>query len=314
MDIREVDGTSAPDDVLAVYAATEAEAGADLRGAEPPSQIDVKIGRYRNPGDAVFRRWIAYDGDEALGIASFEVHGPTFFYGTVKVRRAHRRRGIGAALCEHVLAAAREHDARSFFGHHGSDAGAAFAKSVGAVDGSPDVKSVLSLRDADLRETPVPEGIELRSWVVPTPDELVESYVVALGAMDDAPAPEGAEYPTWTVDRLRASEATLEARGVSQFMTVAIENGEVVSFTGVRVFPRPAPYAFTEDTGTVARARGRGLAYLVKAENLRYVRRERPDVELVGTFNAKENVAMRAVNAKLGFTPTVWLTPAVVTL
>jgi GNAT superfamily N-acetyltransferase len=313
VDVREVDGTSAPDDLLGALATTEAEATADLRGAEPAS-VERQIGRYRNPGNAVYRHWLAFDDGEPAGVGTFEEHGPTFFYGSVSVKPAYRRRGIGSALYAHLLAAARERNAPSFFGHHATEAGAAFARNVGGVDGSPDLRSVLSLREAELPEAAAPEGIELRTWMVPTPEEMIESYVVGLGAMDDAPVPEGQEYPQLTVERLRESEATLEARGASQFVTVAIEAGDVVSLTGVRVFPRPAPYAFTEDTGTLPRARGRGLAQLVKAENLRYVRRERDDVELVGTFNAKENAAMRAVNEKLGFRPDVWLTPAVVTL
>ena len=132
-------------------------------------------------------------------------------------------------------------------------------------------------------------------------------------AMDDAPTPSGSEFPSMSVETLRESERSLAARGVAQFVTVAIEDGEVLAFTAIRVFPEPSPCAATDDTGTVHTARGRGLAQLVKLENLRYVRRERADVELVRTYNAEDNAAIRAVNEKLGFVPTVTLTVAVVT-
>ena len=39
----------------------------------------------------------------------------------------------------------------------------------------------------------------------------------------------------------------------------------------------------------------------MKLESLRRLRDERPDVESCRTMNAEHNVAMRAVNAKLGF-------------
>jgi hypothetical protein len=39
----------------------------------------------------------------------------------------------------------------------------------------------------------------------------------------------------------------------------------------------------------------------VKSESLARLRRERPDVLLVGTTNAEENAAIRAVNERLGF-------------
>ena len=49
--------------------------------------------------------------------------------------------------------------------------------------------------------------------------------------------------------------------------------------------------------------RGRGLARWVKAESLRLLAQDRPDVALVSTCNAEENAAIRRVNERLGFVP-----------
>ena len=53
---------------------------------------------------------------------------------------------------------------------------------------------------------------------------------------------------------------------------------------------------------------------MVKCEALRRLRDERADVLFVTTFNAEQNTAMRAVNAKLGFVPVTIFTSAVLEL
>jgi len=110
-------------------------------------------------------------------------------------------------------------------------------------------------------------------------------------------------------------EATAVARGRESRVTVAVDtDGVVGSFTDLRVSPPPSPVSTTDDTATIAAARGLGLAYAVKVESLRRLRDERPDVEVVRTVNAEHNVAMRAVNTKAGFVPTVIETTTVLTL
>jgi hypothetical protein len=193
--------------------------------------------------------------------------------------------------------------------------GAAFAASAGAVDDQRDVRSLLRLSGADLPEPTVPDGYSLRSWIGRTSDELVESYAAARQALEDAPMPGGAEAEDWTVAEVRRSEETGIRRGREVRVTVALDSsGAVVSFTDVRVSPPPSKIANTDDTGTVASARGQGLARAVKLESLRRLRDDRPDVELVNTMNAEHNAAMRHINTRIGFVPIVTLTTTVFTL
>ncbi|MCQ9348623.1 hypothetical protein NQ023_09125 [Corynebacterium phoceense] len=85
----------------------------------------------------------------------------------------------------------------------------------------------------------------------------------------------------------------------------------VVAFTAANVYP-DHPHAM-EQGPTVAhrRARGRGLATLVKQVLADEVAQRYPDIERVTTYNALDNAPMLAINNKLGLVPkfyeTNWL-------
>ncbi len=308
--IDPVDGAAAPEADLRALHLVESEADERTPG-EPPRPVEEAIASYRTSGGTRRLRWLATEGDEAAGAGFLSIYGPALVIGYVLVRPPFRRRGIGTVLFETVVVAARAEGVASFFGEHVSPAGAAFARSVGAVD---DQRHLLAVLDLSAAELPAPTGIELRSWVGYAPDGLVESLVRARNAMADAPVPGGGAMPAWTVESQRDDEQRCVERGVPQWTTVALEGGEVVALTGVRVpNARPAPVAHTDDTATVPAARGRGLAVVVKRANLAWVRAERPDVERVMTRNAEGNAAILAVNRRLGFLPCVTLTTAVVT-
>jgi GNAT superfamily N-acetyltransferase len=224
----------------------------------------------------------------------------------------HRRQGIGTALLAAVRAAAREHGIAAFYGHHATPAGAAFAAHVGARDDQRDVRSMLALGGARLPAPVVAEGFELRSWLGSAPAELVASYARAREAMSDAPVPDGQVATTSTVEEVRDLEQTAARRGREVRVTTALNAaGDVVAFTDLRVSAPPEFDAATDDTGTVRAWRGRGLALAVKLESLRRLRDDRPDVQSVWTVNAEDNAAMRHINERIGFVPTVTLTSTV---
>jgi mycothiol synthase len=313
--VREIDAATAPlEDLLAVHQVEQA-CVPDLMPGERGQSAEEAIAFIRHaPAGQPRPRWLAELDGRAAGAAVLFVHGPSFAYVKVLVHPESRRLGVGSALLDTLRNAARAQELRSFFGHHATEAGAAFAAQAGAIDDQRDVRSVLELRSAELPPPVVPPGWVLHSWVGQTPEELAASFVSARDAMRDAPAPGGQETARFTIEELHDIEESAARRGREIRVTVALdEAGEIGAFTDIRVTPS-SPDAGTDDTATVARARGRGLALAVKLESLRLLRAERPDVERVSTMNAEHNAAMRHINTVIGFVPTSILTTTVLTL
>lgn len=311
MAVEEIDARVAPDEVLLAIHEIEASCS-KLRPFREPS---LSLAYYRHWSDGIRRRFVAREGDEIVGAAVMMAPSPTFVQVEIFVRLDARRRGHGTALLASVRDAAKEAGARSFFGHHDDDAGAAFAHAAGAVDDQRDVVSELRLREATLGEPALPPGWRLMSWRGAAPARLIESYARARAAIDDAPAPGDLVQDGIDVAWVRAMEATAANRGREIHATVAIdEQDEVGAFTDVRTSAPPSPLASTDDTATVVGARRLGLSTAVKLDSLRALRDARPDVEVVRTTNAEHNTAMRAVNSKVGFVPVLVATTTLLTL
>jgi mycothiol synthase len=311
VDIRVVDPRTAPELLLRELHAAQVEANAEYTPGEAPMPFEQALGYFRHPSGGERTLRLAREGGHIAGYAQLVVHGPAFAFIEVAVRPAHRRRGIGSALLAELVAAMRTQDVTAGFAHHVTPAGAAFAAKHGARDDQRDVRATLKLRDAHLPEPVLPDGVELRSWIGYTPDELLDSHARAREAMDDAPTPDGVEGFGWSAERQRENEAATIARNRPARVTVALAGDEVLAFTDLRVSPAPAEVAATDDTATLPAARRRGLALAVKSESLRRLREERPDVQIVTTLNAEHNVAMRAVNTRIGFVPAVTYTTTV---
>jgi mycothiol synthase len=304
MRVEEIDARTAPDDVLLTFHAIELACWAETNGSESARSADEAVGYYRiQPTTHTSAYWLA-DG----GFAKLYVHGPTAAFAHVLVLPERRRAGLGTALLAAVRDRCLELGVTALHARHASPSGAAFAAHVGAVDSQRDVYSSLELRSAPLPEPSVPSGWTLVNWLARVPDEHLAAYVVARGAMDDAPTPEAMEFPTWTAEQVRASEESLALREREMRLTVAMNpTGDIGAFTELRL-SRGSTAGFTDDTGTVAEHRGQGLARAIKLESLRGLRNDHPEVEVVTTSNAEENVVMRHINESVGFRPIVTVT------
>jgi GNAT superfamily N-acetyltransferase len=310
MDSEEVDARSASDEVLARFHALELACHEEQKPGHPPRSVEEVVAFHRHlPDTQTSCHWLA-DG----GMAALYVHGPTATFLELRVDPAQRRRGLGTALLERALERCREIGVEALRSVHSTAAGAAFAAAVGARDEQRIVESVLDLRAAELPEPSLPDGFRLVTWFGRVPEEHLAAYVVARAAMDDAPAPEGMDYPTWTAEKVRAVEESLARREREMRLTVAVaDDGRIGAFTDLRV-SSGSTLGFTDDTGTVAAQRGKGLARAVKIESLRRLRDDHPEIEVVTTSNAEENAVMRHLNESVGFRPTVVETLAVIEL
>jgi mycothiol synthase len=296
--------------VLARFHALEAACHEELNRGHPPRTVAEVIAFHRHlPETQTSCHWLA-----DVAMAALYVHGPTATFLELRVDPARRRRGLGTALLERALARCQELGVEALRSVHSTAAGAAFAAASGATDEQRIVESVLDLRAAELPEPNLPDGFHLVTWLGRVPDEHLAAYVVARAAMDDAPAPEGMDFPAWTADKVRASEESLERRDREMRLTVAMNaDGDIPSFTELRV-TRGSTLGFTDDTGTVAAERGKGLARAVKLESLRRLRADHPELQVVTTSNAEENVVMRRLNGSIGFRPSVVETLCVIDL
>jgi GNAT superfamily N-acetyltransferase len=308
MDIEEVDARSASDDVLARFHALEIACHDELNPGHPPRSLEEAVAFHRYlPETQTSCHWLA-DG----GMAELHVHGPAAAFFSVLVDPARRRRGLGTALLGRALARCRELGVEALRGVHVTAAGAAFSAAAGAVDEQRIVRALLDLRTAELPKPVPPDDFRLVTWLGRVPDEHLAAYAVARTAMDDAPAPAGMDFPAWTAEKIRASEESLELRDREMRLTVAMAaDGGIASFTELRV-TRGSTLGFTDDTGTVAAHRGKGLARAVKVESLRRLRSDHPEVDLVTTSNAEENGVMRRLNESIGFRPALVGTLAVI--
>jgi len=299
MRVEEIDARLASDEELRRVYEVERACRPELNPGEPPRTEAETFAFHRfQPETHTSCLWTA-DG----GFAALYVHGPTAAFADVQVHPDRRRAGIGAALAEAVLERCRELEVVSLHSAWATPAGEAFARRFGGVDGQRLIHSVLDLRAAELPEPQLPDGWRVVTWFDHVPDEHLDAYVRARLAMDDAPTPADLDYPSASAHQVRASERSLRLREREMRLTVAQhESGEIGAFTELRV-SRGSAAGFTDDTGTVAAHRGRGLARAVKVASLRLLRDDHPELVVVTTTNAEENDVMRHINRTLGFAP-----------
>lgn len=317
--IDTIDPGSARD--LADAAAIETTFWREVLGPdEPEFPASAIVHEYLRPtrDDIDATGLLARDGDRAVGLAITDIrHGQgnehlTYVPDLYVVPDA-RRRGTGRLLLDEVVrisrAAGRTLIMSGFAGT--SDEGRAFTEAMGG--GFANVERQNRVRTADLDRSLLDgwvadaatrsAGYSLLSWDDGVPDEHVEAFVALQNTMNDAPRSESLSEFLFTVDKLRRSEAERAVDDRKQWLVVARHDasGELAGYTEL-VSGRHRPWLIEQgDTAVAAAHRGHALGRWLKATNALRVLDERPEVQVIETWNDGTNQWMLAINDAMGF-------------
>jgi GNAT superfamily N-acetyltransferase len=231
----------------------------------------------------------------------------------LNVDPAQRRKGIGSALLDAAVTAARADGRRSIIAQ--AQAGSPGAKFAAARAFKPVlalVYSRLSLADADIIaltaivEQPYP-GYRLVSWDGMVPDGLAETFASSRRAMDDMPmGSTDFGTVTWDVERVRAAAAAVEQRGELLHTVAALteSDGTIAGFSELVVPGDGTGDGQHYGTGVLPEHRGHGLGRWMKASAILHAGERHPQLRGLLTDTADTNAPMRRINHALGYVPT----------
>jgi GNAT superfamily N-acetyltransferase len=230
------------------------------------------------------------------------------------VHPERRRHGIGRALFDCAVSRTRELGRKRLFAEAGEHhTGSAFAAVMGGHAAQTETRSRFDATQADqpkldeLRADASAHagGYEIRRWAGLPPADLIDG-VAALDSTFIAEAPMGdleMEAENVDADRIRGNEERDNVRGRVRFHTAAVHaaSGRLVAWTVLSGSVDVRWHFWQNITLVAPDHRGHRLGMLVKLENLRYTREQWPDLRVIDTFNASENVHMLAINVAMGF-------------
>lgn len=322
MEIAVFDAVTASEEERRAWHALDSVINRERGGEDNVRPYAESMARQLHPGARVAYHWVMWDDareqvvgesrlmwwktSDDLSVADFDV----------MVRPDLRRQGLAARLLGPVLEKARM-EGRTLLGGEsvgGHESGAAFLAWLGAEQRMVSRRSLLRTADVDrelLRSWVgrAPEratGYSLVGWRGPCPDELLGEYVCVKEVMNTAPK-EDLQIGDDRFDEalIRELEADAAARS-SELWTLCARRdatGELVGITQLALSSWWPQRAFQEDTGVGPAHRDRGLGRWLKATLMLELLDERPDVEVVETWNAGSNAAMLGINVAMGFRP-----------
>ncbi len=318
--VREWDPRTAPSvEIEAVLTSLNAALAADL-----PEDPQWRVDAFREylavtmPGE---RRmcWLtessmgaAGRGEGILGWANLLLVGDMGVLEVV-VDPIARRKGIGRDLLEAI---ARRAYAEGFASLGveviGDTPAVEFYERYGFHCAFVEVRNVLKLSTVDWLKlgemaAGVGSGYRLEYYPGGPPEELYDAYAEAKAIVRESYESSDLDLrpSSYEPERLRASLATLHARGLRPYIVVGIHEhtGKIAGLTEVVVAAQHPTRADQYDTVVVPGHRGYGLGRALKARMLFELRSAEPRLTEVQTWNAFENEPLLKVNSELGFQP-----------
>jgi GNAT superfamily N-acetyltransferase len=254
----------------------------------------------------------AQHGEGLLGMANLLLLGDMGVLEVVVDPRT-RRKGIGHELLGAVVQRAYAEGFTSVGVEViGDTPSVKFYEHYGFQCAFVEIRNVLQLSTVDwltLGESArgIAPGYRVEYYPGGPPEELYEAYAEAKAIVRESYEAGDLELrpSSYDPERLRASLATLHARGLRPYIVVGIHEstGKIAALTEVVVAAQHPSRADQYDTVVVPAHRGYGLGRALKARMLFELRSAEPRMTEVQTWNAFENEPMLKVNAELGFQP-----------
>jgi GNAT superfamily N-acetyltransferase len=229
------------------------------------------------------------------------------------VRPEHRRHGVGRALFQVAVDRAGALGRRHLIGPsvQTHPDGAAFATAMGARRGLEEVRSRLDLRTADQARFDAllaeawthAGGYSLIQWIGVPPDEVIDDAAYLDSRLiGDAPVGDLAWEPEQVdADQVRRTELNRIERGRAAYHSGVLAGSRMIAWTTIAGQVARPEQAWQLITLVDPEHRGHRLGLVVKLENLRHARANRPGLEVIDTFNAATNEHMLAINRRMGF-------------
>lgn len=271
------------------------------------------------PSDEVQREFFAFDENEKpIGTLFIcytkkpdneKVNEIWIYVSTLK---EHQRKGIGKSLLARAQEEAEKIGAGKINSYVENPESLGFAQKFGGVISAKKNMKYLLLQDANYTKAQewIAElgaknnDISLR-FFERIPDELMDKFIEAFNEMnkDNPDVAQGLmEYEPWEAKRFREAEEKAEKRGLKRFMILAFDKDENITGLTMIKTENSVPASIMQSlTGTSRSHRGRGLAKLLKAEMLMYVKLNLPGFVVMTTWNNQRNEAMNHINSELGF-------------
>jgi mycothiol synthase len=275
----------------------------------PSSVKDMRYWDENREARIVWGRFVYEEEGEILGTANYSLMSwmfhPRKYAGSVMVHPEHRRRGIGAALYDTILAAVEEHGAISLRGEAREDRpeGIRFLEQRGFVAGMIEQESAVDLtrfepeKFAEALTRLEGTGIRILCYedLGDDPERHRKLYVMEGIAEKDMPAPEPLTQPSFENYCKKVFE---NHKFIPATYFVAVEGDDYVGLSNL--WSRNVPGSLdTGFTGVLREYRGRGLATALKVAVLS--RAKELGYKEALTWNDKTNAGMLGINWRLGF-------------
>ncbi|MET0839614.1 MAG: GNAT family N-acetyltransferase [Marmoricola sp.] len=275
-------------------------------------EMHVRHG-WDGPPDRHFLAWV--DG-VAVGVAHVETgewDNQDLAWLALVVHPECRGRGHGSELLERLMHVGRGEGCTKV-GASGWDLPGveAFAKRHGFERGSQEVYRVQHPRElpAGLASAAYDEAVllatdyELVRITGETPEELLPAVVDLADAINDAPLDDlDIEHEVFTAERVQSYERATIGSGHRLHRVIARhrQTGRLAGHTVVAVDTESPRLAHQHDTSVLRDHRGHRLGLLLKADMMRWLAEQEPQIEALDTWNAETNDHMIVVNERLGY-------------